>query len=772
MNNVHRSIWSSKTGTFTAVSENVKAAGKKSMSCTNAAGSRARLALNAVAVTVMLAFGANVYALPVGGVVTAGSATINSGPSTTTINQATQNAAINWQSFNIAAGQAVQFVQPNASSVALNRVVGANPSSILGSLSANGKVFLVNPNGILFGQGASVNVGGLVASSLNLTDQNFMAGNFTFTDAGAGSIVNQGTINANGGYVALLGANVSNQGVISANSGTVALAAGNAITLDMAGDGLLNVMVNQGAVNALAENGGLIRADGGVVLMTTQAAGTLLQTAVNNSGVIQAQTLDNRGGTIKLRADMQDGTVNVGGILDASAPAGGNGGFIETSAAHVKVQSGARVTTAAASGQTGTWLIDPQDFIIGAGGNIDGTTLSGQLVTNNINITTMPGTGNGDIFVNDAITWNAGGNFTTLSLNAARDVNINKSITATNGNVSVCCGRDINLSAAAAISTTNGSVLLGAGRTANINGAMTTTDGNIAICAAENINISGAIVLTRGSSIPAQSLGLPLGLTLSAGYGATGPGTGGGTVIFAPGTPKVAMTGPNAPATIYYNPVSYAAPTDYLPNFTLVDSTLTQHMLVFASGADKTFDGSTVATFSGLKGNPADVSLVAGPGSSANFVDAAVGENKVVTYNGYSLTGVNASKYALALNCCGPVLARTTASIKPGAVVVPPHIVAPVDSTTPQRLPTVAAIESATPQGSSSEYHSPALSGPYDTPPLVALTIVPSEIPAVKVVEETPPPAIIAPPAAEKAEQPKAVAPPKAPPRPRKQDRG
>jgi len=768
MNNVHRSIWSSKTGTFTAVSENVKAAGKKSMSGTSAAGSRARLALNAISVAVMLAFGANVYALPVGGVVTAGSASIHSGTGTTTIHQATQNAAINWQSFNIAAGQAVQFVQPNASSVALNRVVGANPSSILGSLSANGKVFLVNPNGILFGQGASVNVGGLVASSLNITDKNFMAGNYTFTDAGPGSIVNQGTINANGGYVALLGANVSNQGVISANSGTVALAAGNAITLDMAGDGLLNVVVNQGAVNALADNGGLIRADGGVVLMTAQAAGTLLQTAVNNTGVIQAQTLDNRGGSIKLLADMQGGTVNVGGTLDASAPAGGNGGFIETSAAHVKVQGGARVTTAAANGQTGTWLIDPQDFIIGAGGNIDGTTLSGQLVTNNVNITTMPGTGNGDIFVNDAITWNAGGNFTTLSLTAARDVNINQSITATNGNVSVCCGRDINLSAAAAISTTDGSVLLSAGRTANINGAMTTIRGNIAICAAENINISGALTLKNGSSIPAQSLGLPLGLTLNAGYGATGPGTGGGTVVFAPGTAPVAMT--DAPATINYNPVSYAAPTDYLPNFTLVTSTLTQHMLVFASGADKTFDGSTAATFSGLKGAPADVSLVAGPGSSANFVDAAVGENKVVTYNGYSLTGANASKYALALNCCGPVLARTTASIKPGAIVVPPGLGTQGDGL-------VAPGESVTgngtrPNGSSIRNYSPPLPEQYVTPPLVALTVVPSEIPTVTVVEETPPPAIVAPPASEKAEQPKAVAPPEAPPRPRKQDRG
>ncbi len=213
------------------------------------------------------------YAAPTGGVVSAGSASIAGGAGKTTINQSSQNAAINWQSFSIGQGEAVQFVQPNSSSVALNRVLGSDPSSILGSLSANGKVFLVNPNGILFGKGAQVNVGGLVASTLNITDSDFMAGKYKFAGAGNGTILNQGSINADGGYVALLGANVSNEGVISARLGTVALAAGNAITLDVAGDGLLNVTVNQGAVNALAQNGGLIQADGGQVLLTAQVGG-------------------------------------------------------------------------------------------------------------------------------------------------------------------------------------------------------------------------------------------------------------------------------------------------------------------------------------------------------------------------------------------------------------------------------------------------------------------------------------------------------------------
>jgi filamentous hemagglutinin family protein len=323
MNSIYRSIWNDKAGTFVAVSENAKAAGKKSSSCTG--GANARFTLKALSMSVMLALGANVYALPVGGVVAAGGATITSGTSSMTVNQSTPNAVINWQNFNVAQGQSVQFVQPNASAVALNRVIGANPSSILGSLSANGKVFLVNPNGILFGQNASVNVGGLVASTLNITDANFMAGKYKFAGAGNGTVLNQGSINADGGFVTLLGANVSNQGVIAANMGTVALAAGNAVTLDMAGDGLLNVTVNQGAVDALVENGGLIRANGGQVLMTASAAGNLLKTVVNNTGVIEALTVENHNGTIKLLG-AQSGAVIVSGILDASGTGAGQTG--------------------------------------------------------------------------------------------------------------------------------------------------------------------------------------------------------------------------------------------------------------------------------------------------------------------------------------------------------------------------------------------------------------------------------------------------------------
>ena len=179
------------------------------------------------------------YALPTDGQVTAGSAIINQAGSVMTIQQQTALAAINWQSFGIAAHEAVRFFQPGANSIALNRVIGSNPSAIFGKLSANGKVFLVNQNGVYFAPGAQVNVGGLVATTLSITDADFMAGRYAFANQGSsGSVINQGQIVAeNQGLVALLAPEVKNEGIIVAKKGSVILGAGNQATLDFNGDG-------------------------------------------------------------------------------------------------------------------------------------------------------------------------------------------------------------------------------------------------------------------------------------------------------------------------------------------------------------------------------------------------------------------------------------------------------------------------------------------------------------------------------------------------------
>ncbi|MCQ9379741.1 filamentous hemagglutinin N-terminal domain-containing protein [Methyloversatilis sp. XJ19-49] len=447
MNRSYRSIWNAHTRTFVAASELTRSSGQGT-SCVAGVAVEAGCALKALTLSLLMAFAANVHALPVDGTVVAGSATIIREAGSMTIHQNSPNVALNWQSFNIGSGQRVDFVQPDSSSVALNRVLGADPSSILGSLNANGKVFLVNPSGIVFGQGASVNVGGLVASTLDINDVDFMAGKYRFTGNG-GTVRNEGSINADGGHVALLGATVSNQGVIVARLGTVTLAAGKSVTLDVAGDNLIKVSVDQGAVRALVENGGLIQADGGQVLLSAQAAGDLLQTVVNNTGVIRAQTIDSRDGTIRLLGDMQTGTVNVGGTLDASAPDGGKGGFVDTSAARVTVAADTRVTTTAARGQTGSWLIDPTDYTIAAtGGDITGAVLSANLAGTDIIIQSISGGAGtaGDVNVNDTITWSAN----TLTLNAQNDININ---TAMNGSGSARLALEYGQGAVAAGNT-------------------------------------------------------------------------------------------------------------------------------------------------------------------------------------------------------------------------------------------------------------------------------------------------------------------------------
>lgn len=233
------------------------------------------------------------------------------------IDQSSARAIITWQSFSIGADARVTFVQPSASAVALNRVVGADPSQILGRLDANGRVFLSNPSGVLFARGASVNVGGLFATTLSIDDADFLAGRDRFYNAGsAGTVTNSGSIQTPSGYAALAGPQVRNDGIIVAHRGTIALAAGNRVSLDMVGDGLIAVSVDQAALNALAANGGTLQADGGRVAMTARSANALLDTVINNGGAIRANSLVDRQGEIVLDGGSV-GTVLSTGVLQS-----------------------------------------------------------------------------------------------------------------------------------------------------------------------------------------------------------------------------------------------------------------------------------------------------------------------------------------------------------------------------------------------------------------------------------------------------------------------
>ncbi|MFH1869181.1 MAG: filamentous hemagglutinin N-terminal domain-containing protein [Pseudomonadota bacterium] len=404
-------------------------------------------------------------ALPTGGQVVAGEASIQQAGAAMTIRQATDQAILNWQSFNIGASASVNFIQPGASSVALNRVLGTDPSAIYGQLTANGQVFLVNPSGVLFGPGARVDVGGLVASTLAIRDADFLDRNYRFSRDGAtAAVVNQGEIV--GQYVALLAPEVRNEGVIAARMGTVALAAGDAVTLGISGQRLVDVQVDRASLDTLVENRHLIRAEEGMVVLSAQSAHTLLGRVVN-SGAVEANGISTDGGTIRLLASSTvdhsgsiaaDGAANASGgsailLADLANPgsrttvsgsitvrggsASGDGGFIETSGSKISIADSVRIDAGAPRGRSGLWLLDPEDFTIAlAGGDITGAALGTALASNDVTIQTGPGVNtatdffgtagaNGDIFVNASVTWASA---RTLTMKAHRHINVNSEI--------------------------------------------------------------------------------------------------------------------------------------------------------------------------------------------------------------------------------------------------------------------------------------------------------------------------------------------------------
>ena len=278
------------------------------------------------ALTPMLAL-----ANPSGGTVVAGSATIAAkGANGLVVKQASQAAIVNWQQFNIGRGQYVQFLQPSSSSVILNRVIGGNASSILGNMSANGQVFLINTNGMVFGKSARIDVGGLLASTLDIKNSDFMAGRYSFTK-GSGSpdaqITNQGILTAEkGGYIVLAGDYAENAGIITAKSGHVVLASGTQTTLTLDKNNLVSFAVNGATLAHLAgvSNSGQLIADNGTVVMTADVANALKATVVNNTGLVEAHSISNQGGAIYLTAN--GGNIQNSGTLDASAVHGGQAG--------------------------------------------------------------------------------------------------------------------------------------------------------------------------------------------------------------------------------------------------------------------------------------------------------------------------------------------------------------------------------------------------------------------------------------------------------------
>ena len=457
---------------------------------------------------------------PVDGTVVAGQASIEQISGLTTIQQQSGSAIINWQDFNIGAGETVNFLQPSASAAVLNRVIGGDLSTILGNLNANGRVLLINPQGVIFGQGAKVDVGGLVASTLDIANEDFMAGRYVLAGtASAAGVVNDGALTArDGGFVVLAGGNVRNGGLIQTRFGDVVLASGSALTLDLNDTGLVSYRIDSAAIGDAAgvTNTGDLMADGGRVFMAADVAQGLAATAVNNSGLVRAARVEEIGGEIVLSAagggivnrgrldasglggqggnilvrGSDDVSIVEGAVLDVSGTRGGSariiaaqdalfaegaslsahgsglfsGGFVELSG-----HDDLKVRGTLAVGHGGTLLIDPQDLTIANGsGNTSSATIFEQTLESQL----------------------AGG--TNVVLTATRKITL--------GNLSDnrLDGRSGN------VSTPGGSLTLGIGNVdgsgAYVRGAGEASGGIAFTDLNDSILVDGALNLTSGST--------------------------------------------------------------------------------------------------------------------------------------------------------------------------------------------------------------------------------------------------------------------------------
>ena len=330
-----------------------------------------------------------VFAAPTGGQVRAGSAAIShdAAHGLTTIKQSSQRTAIDWRSFDVGRHEQVQFKQPNAKATALNRIFDQKPSEIFGKVKANGRVVLMNPNGVFFRPGAEVNVGGLIAGAMRVGVDEFMRGRYQLQgeDGSAGRVVNQGTITAAaGGEVALVGKSVANEGVIVATAGRVTLVAGEQTTVDFDGDGLLRFKVDKAVVDNAEKlddqvvNSGQIQADGGQILITASAAAEVFNRAINNKGLIKAGRIDKQGGQVRLVGMGPAASVlNTGQIDVSAASASDDGGHLTLRGAEVINRGALRAD--AVHGDGGLVDVRATDkTVFDAGSQVSATSVQGQ----------------------------------------------------------------------------------------------------------------------------------------------------------------------------------------------------------------------------------------------------------------------------------------------------------------------------------------------------------------------------------------------------------
>ena len=310
------------------------------------------------------AWAAPASALPVDGQVLGGQADIGYANREVTVDQHTDRAIIEWRELNIGADETMRVNQPAPTSTLYNTTRQADVSRVLGRLVANGQIIIHNPNGVVIGAGADIDVQSIVATSIGVDHDRFMTdGTLIFDQPGSPTAVvsNAGTITVgDGGLAALVAPGVENAGIIQAEMGTVALAAGNAVTLDFYGDNLIQIAVTEPTqetpVNAegqelaaLISHTGAIHADGGTVLMTAESVAGVVDSAINLDGYVQARSIGAFGGQVALVSE--SGAVEVAGTIDVTGDdAGEVGGTAHLLGAQVALADGGSID---ASGQAG-----------------------------------------------------------------------------------------------------------------------------------------------------------------------------------------------------------------------------------------------------------------------------------------------------------------------------------------------------------------------------------------------------------------------------------
>ena len=467
-------------------------------------------------VLLAMALGGSVQAMPSGGTIRSGNGSIVEQGQTMTVQQNSNRMAIDWTQFDIAKNETVRYAQPDKNAVSLNRVTGGQQSLIEGNLNANGHVFLVNPNGVVFGKNASVDVGGLVASTARLADDTMNhfgssqdSLNLAVDNENNAAVINEGIIKAQGGLVALHASNVENSGTIANDGGMVALTAAKNLNLSSDADGKLNFTVDGTLARAQSLNSGTLKADGGYVVMTAKSAGDVLSTVVNNSGTIEAKTLrKNEKGQIILDGG-DHGQVDVSGTLDASGTEKGqdagnikvigektivhdgtnllargdvDGGKIETSGDVLNLGDNLTIDAKGVSGKAGEWLLDPLDVIIAdsdptttsnydnaekkTAADSDFTKGSASIGYNDPDATTANASS-----VNSAVTW-ISTDMVEKMLNAGTNVTIQAA--ATNGSANIIVKNDIDKTAG-----DDATFTLDAMRNITVNGNITSTAGKL-----------------------------------------------------------------------------------------------------------------------------------------------------------------------------------------------------------------------------------------------------------------------------------------------------